>query len=286
MTDVTPEGTAQDQHDRTDQQDRSDQQLSEYWRGLVTGDHRMFNLMSRGFRRLPGSPRCKVCRAPLGGPASAMLRVAGLGRPSKMNPRFCNTCDVAAAKHPGGAEVELSMLFADVRGSTRLAEHMAPAEFRGLMNRFYAAANAVLIETDALIDKMVGDEVVALYLPMIGPDHAHHAVDAGLRLLEATGHADGAPWLPVGVGVHTGLAFVGTVGSGDTVTDFTAMGDAVNVTARLASVAGAGEVLVSDAAARAAELPLDGHERRTLHLKGRTEPLHVTVLRATVTTSA
>lgn len=254
-----------------------DQQLSEFWRRLVTGQHRSFTVMSRGFRRIPGSPRCKVCFAPLGGAMSPMLRVAGFG-PSKMNPRFCNSCEVAAARHPGGCEVEMSLLFADVRGSTSLAEHMPPSAFRTLINRFYAAANSVLIDSDAMIDKMVGDEVVALYLPML-PDGPRRAVDAAVALLAATGHADPeGPWIPVGVGVHNGTAFVGTVGSGDTVTDFTAMGDAVNVTARLASVAAAGEALISDAALHAAGLQVEDSEHRELMLKGRTESLSVRVL--------
>ena len=261
-TDFTPEGD-----------------LSEFWRKLVTGQHRPFNVMSRGFRRLPGSPRCKVCAAPLGGAMSPVLRVAGFG-PSRMNPRFCNSCEVAAARHPGGCEVELSLLFADVRGSTGLAERMPPSAFRGLMNRFYAAANAVLIQSDAMIDKMVGDEVVALYLPML-PDGPRRAIEAAVALLAATGHGDpDGPWIPVGVGVHTGTAFVGTVGTGDTVTDFTAMGDCVNVTARLASVARAGEVLVTDAATRAAGYDGGRSERRELALRGRLESLPVTVVTA------
>ena len=254
-------------------------ELSEFWRKLVTGQHRPFNVMSRGFRRLPGSPRCKVCSAPLGGAMSPMLRVAGFGA-SKMNPRFCNSCEVAAAKHPGGCEVELSLLFADVRGSTGLAEQMPPSSFRALMNRFYAAANTVLIQSDAMIDKMVGDEVVALYLPLL-PEGPRRAIQAAIALLEATGHADPeGPWIPVGVGVHTGTAFVGTVGTDETVTDFTAMGDVVNVTARLASAAGPGEVLVTDAAAQAAGFDGGGSERRDLSLKGRVERLPVTVIAA------
>ena len=254
-----------------------DAELSEFWRKLVTGQYRPYNVMSRGFRRLPGSPRCKVCSVPLGGSMSPVLRLSGFG-PSTMNPRFCNSCETAAARHPGGCEVELSLLFADVRGSTGLAEQMTPSAFRDLMNRFYAAANAVLIASDAMIDKMVGDEVVALYLPMLD-HHARRAVDAAVDLLAATGHGDpDGPWIPVGVGVHTGTAFVGTVGTGDTVTDFTAMGDAVNVTARLASVAGPGEVLVTDAATRAAGRQVGDAQRRELTLRGRSERLPVTVL--------
>jgi adenylate cyclase len=171
------------------------------------------------------------------------------------------------------------MLFADVRGSTGLAERMTPGDFSDLLNRFYEVAAAVLVEREAIVDKFVGDEVVGLFVPgMSGLDHAAKAIDSAVALLEATGHGlvDG-PWLPVGAGVHTGVAFVGSVGDKG-VTDFTALGDTVNTTARLASVAGAGEILVTRAAADAAGF-VGGSERRRLELRGRTEPIEVVVLR-------
>ena len=183
-------------------------------------------------------------------------------------------------QYPGGAEVELSMLFVDARGSTSLAERMTATEFSQLMGRFYRAATRVLIKTDAFIDKLVGDEVVALYLPLFtGGDHAGAAVQAAQELLRVTGHADKAgPWLPIGVGVHTGVAYVGVVsGAQGTVTDVTALGDNMNVTARLASSAGSGEALISDAAYDAADLDLGNATRRTLELKGKSEPFGVHV---------
>jgi adenylate cyclase len=151
------------------------------------------------------------------------------------------------------------MLFADVRGSTTMAERMSGEEFSRIMNRFYATATDVLIRSDAMIDKLVGDEVIGLYLPLFsGRQHARRAVQAARELLRASGHGDvGGPWIPVGIGVHTGVAYVGTVkGAQNTVSDFTALGDSVNITARLASAAGVGEALVSDAAWAAAEVAL------------------------------
>lgn len=170
------------------------------------------------------------------------------------------------------------MLFADVRGSTALAERMNALEFSRLMNRFYAVANSILVKTDAMIDKMVGDEVIGLYIPgWAGPGHARLGIQAAQDLLHATGHRDRAgPWLPVGAGVHTGVAFVGAVGS-EGVTDFTALGDAVNIAARLASQAGPGEILIS--AAAEAQMATDGLESRRLELKGRTAPVDVWALR-------
>ena len=186
-----------------------------------------------------------------------------------------------AKRYPGGAELEISMLFVDVRGSTRMAEGMSPASFGQLMNRFYKAATDVLIRTDAIIDKLVGDEVIGLYLPLFtGPNHARPAVLAAQELLLATGHAEEeGPWLPVGIGVHTGTAFVGTVGGAEgTVSDITALGDNMNVTARLASVAAPGEALISEVAYAAGGMDLGDLESRQLELKGKSEPISARVL--------
>jgi adenylate cyclase len=177
-----------------------------------------------------------------------------------------------------GAEVEISMLFADVRGSSKLARQMPTWDFTRLMNRFYNVSKEVLIEADAIIEKFVGDEVVALFVPlMTGPYHARRAVEAAKALLRATGHADGEqPWVPLGAGVHTGVAFVGVVGMKGS-SDFTALGDPVNIAAHLASQAAAGEILVTDATARAAEMMHAGLERRFVSLKG--HPVDALVLR-------
>jgi class 3 adenylate cyclase len=99
-----------------------------------------------------------------------MVRLVLKRRPSAKNPNYCDVCETFVRTHPGGAEVEISMLFADVRGSTTLAEQMRPTEFSRLMNRFFDCANRVVIDSDGLVDKLVGDEVVALYVPAIGPD--------------------------------------------------------------------------------------------------------------------
>ncbi len=176
------------------------------------------------------------------------------------------------------------MLFVDVRGSSGLAERMSATEFSRLMNRFYAAATDVLVKSDAMIDKLVGDEVVAWYIPLLtGPQHARPAVQAAQALLQATGHgAAGGTWLPIGVGVHTGIAYFGSVsGVGGTVPDWTALGDNVNIAARLVSAAGPGEALISDAAYAAAGLDLGQLEQRQMELKGRRESVGVRVVHAT-----
>jgi len=184
-------------------------------------------------------------------------------------------------EHPGGAEVPLTMLFADVRGSTTIAEKMSAREFSRLMNRFYTVASHVLIQTDAMVDRLLGDQAIGLYIPgFTGPEHPRKAIKAAQDLLRLTGHGDSrGPWLPVGIGVHMGTAFVGVVGGDDSTADFTALGDSVNITARLASEAGTGEILISDASYAAANLNLGDLEHQQLELKGKSEPIGVRVLR-------
>lgn len=228
---------------------------------------------------LPSSPRCKLCNSPFRSWGGFLMHLMGRDQ-SRYNPRYCEKCD--RFEHPGGAVIELTMLFADVRGSTTLAEQLGVYEFSQLMNRFYVTATDVLVRTDALVDRLIGDEAIGLYVPAFtGRQHPRLAIEAAQRLLELTGHRDPkGPWLSVGVGVHTGEAFVGIVGGVDgSPTDFTALGDNVNITARLASKAGAGEVLISDAAFTASGLDLSKLEQRQLELKGKSDPIGVHVLR-------
>jgi len=253
--------------------------VEEQWHQMLTDGEPGLRHFKHLMRLLPSSPRCKLCNSPFKGWGGILMRWMGRDR-SRYNPRFCEKCD--RFENPGGAEVELTMLFADVRGSTTLAEQMSALEFGRLMNRFYVVATDVLVSTDAMVDRLIGDEVIGLYIPgMTGHAHARLAIEAAQELLKATGHgARSGPWLPVGVGVHTGLAYVGVVGGTEgNPTDFTALGDNVNITARLASQAGPGEILISEAASTAAGLDLGSMEHRDLELKGKSGPTSVRVLR-------
>ena len=227
---------------------------------------------------LPSDPRCKLCGSPFKGWGGFIMHLMGRDQ-SRYNPRFCQKCEVY--EHPGGAEVVLTMLFADVRGSTTLAEQMSARDFSRLINRFYTVATHVLIQSDALVDRLMGDEAIGLYIPgFAGLEHPRRAIEAAQELLRLTGHRDAnGPWLPVGIGVHTGHAFVGVVGGEESTVDFTALGDNVNITARLASQAGPGEILISEAAYSAAGLNREDLERRQMDLKGKSEPIGVRVLR-------
>jgi adenylate cyclase len=255
-----------------------DTENEEFWREFLTHPDSGQAVGRRIFSRIPRNPRCRLCAAPFAGPGGAVMRLFGK-RASEANPNYCNSCGKILIKHHGGAEVETSMLFADIRGSTAMAETMSPTEYRALLDRFYTTASRVVFEHDGIVDKFVGDELVAEFPPLLsGELHAARAVEAAKALLHATGHTDaGGPWVPVGAGVHTGRAWFGAVGDGGHV-ELTVVGDSVNVTARLASQAGSGEILVSAEAADKAGLD-PNLERRTLELKGKQQPTRVVTLR-------
>lgn len=255
----------------------------ELWTRMLTGDIPRLRRMRRIWGALPSPPRCKLCNAPFRGPGGLLMRAIAYG-PSPLNRRLCKWCIRAAHKHPGGAEIEISVLFADVRGSTATAERMPPEEFSRLMARFYGAAARAIDQWDGIVDKFVGDSVLALFIPgFAGSDHAADAIAAARSLLKETGNDRSEPWIPVGVGVHTGQSFVGAVGEDDA-RDFTALGDTVNTAARLTSLAGPGEILVSTDAATAAGLTTAGLERRSLELRGREQCIDSWVARALAST--
>ena len=230
--------------------DRADEA---YWRAFLENPDSLMGVGRRLFSRLPADPRCQLCASPFAGVGGAMMRAIGK-KQSGVNPTICTSCEKQLLNRRGGAEVETSMLFADIRGSTALGERLSPSDFRETLNRYYSVASDVVYEHGGIVDKFVGDELVAAFPPFLGADHARRAVDAATELLRRTGHAgpDG-PWVPVGAGVNTGRLWFGTVGEGSHV-EITVLGDVVNTTARLASAAESGEVLVSLDAARAAGL--------------------------------
>jgi len=264
------------------QQLTSEASVDAIWREIfMTGERPHMRRMRRLYRWVPSEPRCAQCNMPFGGIGGALLRFVAKRGPSRLNPRTCNDCELFAQEHPGGAEVDVAVLFADVRGSTALAERVGARAFGTLIDKFYSAATHVLIDSDAMIGKLAGDQVQGFYFPgLAGPNYTNYAIDAARELLRATGHdkPDG-PWVPVGVGVHKGRAYAGAVGKQNGMMEITALGDAVNAAARLAQVAEAGEILISDDALDAAGVAPDDAERRELSLRGRSAALPVRVIR-------
>lgn len=248
------------------------------FRAVLTGESAELARMRGVLRRLPSPPHCKLCAAPFAGPGGFILRPFGFAR-SAVNPQLCNNCLRGFVKRGiTGAEIPVSLLFADIRGSTFVGESMRPTAFRAFLDRFYRLGSRAILEHDGLVDKLVGDEIIGLFFGGItGQRHASAAVISGRALIRAAAQPDATESgpMPVGAAVHTGTAYVGTTGPEGAVTDFTALGDAVNTTARVASEAVAGELLVTIEAATEAQLDWSGLGERQLTLRGRSAPITV-----------
>lgn len=230
-------------------------------------------------RLLPGSPRCGYCCAPFSGFGGALVRPLGY-LPSTKNPNLCATC--VESSPPGGTTLDIGVLFADVRGFTTLSEREGAAAATRLLRRLYADAEEVFFP-EALIDKVVGDEVMALYVPFLidrsrgrlGDGARQRVVEIMLRhareLLERIGYGTaGGPSVELGIGMDFGEAFLGHVGAG-AVHDFTAIGDVVNTASRLQHEAAGGEVVLSARLAQYLD-EVPGTAQK-LVLKGKGEPV-------------
>jgi adenylate cyclase len=232
--------------------------------------HHFFNI-------LPHDPRCKLCHAPFQGIGGMVVGALYGRRRSSLNPRFCNVCEDYAKKFPGGAEVEMSMLFADVRGSTALSEGMTPIEFQKLINRFYVGATKAIAEEDGLVEKLAGDAVAAFWgAGFAGKDYVARTVRAAQTIAREMKSQN----IPVGIGVHAGAAFFGAMGEENGLINISAIGEEVNTAARIASKAAAGEILVSEPALARAGIDSTGLESRSLELKGISEPVKAHVMYA------
>ena len=247
-----------------------------WWFWFTTNAFAVDKRLRRIFRMLPHDPRCKFCNAPFQGVGGIVARALFSKQRSALNPRFCNLCEAASREFPGGAEVEMSMLFADVRGSTALSETMSATEFSQLINRFYTRSTKVITEEDGLVEKLAGDEVAAFWgAGFAGPDYVRRTLKVAQNLSTVMARQE----IPVGIGVHSGIAFFGAMGTADGLTDITAIGDEVNTAARIASQAAAGEILVSEQALKQAGMDGSELEARSLDLKGISEPVLVRVMR-------
>lgn len=263
----------------------------EVWFNYLTGEwHEPFpdelrrgqnfiNFQRNIYSRLPSNLHCYHCGIPMTGMWGNALQFMG-SNPSSFSPRLCSGCEGMARYYESGAEVELTMIFADIRDSTPLAEEKGPAGFKEIINRFYKETSRKLIEHNAMVNRLMGDQVIALFVPrFVGENHARVALEAAQDLLRVTGHdnKDG-PWVPVGAGVHTNIAYVGAVGASDAVTEIAVLGSAANLCARLSSKAAAGEILISESSVKSGNLDVEGLETRSLELKGVSQPVSVNVV--------
>ncbi len=247
-----------------------------WWFWFSTNAFAVDKSLRRVMRTLPRDPRCKFCNTPFQGFGGMLARVLFRKQRSALNPRYCNLCEIASREFPGGAEVAMSILFIDIRGSTALSEKMSPTEFSQLISRFYSAATTEIIEADGLVEKLAGDEVAAFWgAGFAGPEYVKRTVEVAKTLLRVMEKQK----IPVGIGVHAGVAYFGAMGTAEGLTDISAKGDEVNTAARLASKAAQGEIVVSEQALKKAGIDGNPFESRSLELKGIRELVQVRVLR-------
>ena len=214
---------------------------------------------------------CVICATPLQGPLSLGFRAAGIHRSSR-NPNLCSRCGTHAEE---GRVVELTVLFADVTSFTELTQELGPERTHEVVDAFLKMASSALIAHDAFIDKYVGDAVMAfLNAPIARADHcaqavaSAHAILAGLPALRDRFGLD----LNASVGIASGWARVGRLGSADG-KDYTAIGDVVNLAARLEGVARAGEIVVDESVYQSVERSDALALPESIALKGFKEPV-------------
>jgi class 3 adenylate cyclase len=183
-----------------------------------------------------------------------------------------------------GMEREVSILFCDIRGFTHLSEGMKARDVVALLHEIFQLVSDRILENGGTIDKFIGDSVMAYFgAPMQQSDHASRAVSAAVDILAAldarnatTGDGDGPQdrHVELGIGVHAGPVVVGNIGS-DRRTDYTVVGDPVNVAHRLEKLARPGEILVSEAVQRVVRTERRLRFEGERQLSGREEPVHV-----------
>lgn len=267
----------------------------ELWRIIFGVGHPLLIEKQQRFRVQGLPPRCKLCFAPFGtGPGEAVG--ADIPAPSNRNPRYCSMCDVFIRANPGGARVHMSMVFADVRDSTVLAEQLELSEYVRVMNQFYRETSQAIIDTDGFMLEIVGDQIFALYPTGFSGVHAddasadesalvrarqiraaQKAIRAATTLSPSGRHRPAAA--PYGLAVHSADVYIGTIrGAEEGIVDVRVWGKEVNKAARMSAAAQAGEVLISDEACMLAGIDTNSMEHRDMQLKGLSGTAGVRVL--------
>ena len=181
----------------------------------------------------------------------------------------------------GGVNQTVTVLFADIRGFTRLSEHASPEAVVDLLNRYFTTMSEIILKHGGTVDKFIGDGLMALFgAPQATPDDAAGAISAAVAMQEAMKKlsaelGSGLGEVAIGIGLHTGEATVGYIGS-ERRSEYTAIGDTVNVSARLESHAKAGEILLSEETRNAAgDLPYVFVPREPLRVRNREQPVKI-----------
>ncbi len=242
---------------------------------------------------------CKGCWSrfrlpiPIRGFASLPLKLVGV-KASRMSPNLCTLCETMFQLLMKTKRVQISatILFADVRGYTGLSEALDSAEVADLLGEFYEVCSGPIWERDGIVNKLIGDAVFAIFnFPIDRDDHARMAVMSAIEIQARCMELNGTPSaagrerneLGVGIGIHTGNVTIGEIGQ--FCKDFTAIGEVVNVAARLQGAARPGEVLMSETVYEQVEDLLPEAVGRSYTLKGVSKPVQAYVLAPTANTS-
>ncbi|HJU55651.1 MAG TPA: adenylate/guanylate cyclase domain-containing protein [Pyrinomonadaceae bacterium] len=179
----------------------------------------------------------------------------------------------------GGASQIITVLFADIRGFTRLSEHANPEKVVQLLNKYFSAMTDIIFAHGGTLDKYLGDGLMALFgAPTATPQDATNALNAAVAMqrrvlsINQELRAEGLHEIGVGIGLHTGEAVVGYIGS-ERRSEYTAIGDTVNTASRLESNSKGGQILLSDAAAKAATSRYPLKQRDPIYVKNRAQPV-------------
>jgi adenylate cyclase len=238
---------------------------------------------------------CKGCwqhmhvPIPIRGPLSIPLKLFGI-KVSQMNPNLCTICETMFTKVKKKKQVIIpaTVLFADLRGYTRLSEHTEAMRVADILHSFYDECASAIWERDGIVNKFIGDAVLAIFnFPIMRQDHVRQAVLAGMeiqkrclekkKLMTTDSEGKDVP-IGIGVGIHTGNASIGEVGTA--YKDFTIIGPVVNMASRIQGAAQLGEILVTEDVYRHIEGLFPGAETRTCQLKGIENPVNAYLLRS------
>ncbi len=185
----------------------------------------------------------------LRGPLSLPYRVVGL-KPSRMNPNTCTFCELMFKRVMKATKITIdaTIMFADLRAYTQLSQEMSPAEMGSLLDLFYDECAAAIWDHDGLLNKTIGDAVMAVFnFPITQDDHPRQALAAAREIqqrLEARKKEAGLDF-GVGIGLQCGKVSFGEFGRSHR--DLTAIGTVVNTAARVQAAAAPGEILVTEA---------------------------------------
>jgi adenylate cyclase len=261
--------------DNMDEAMNQDSGNEELWRTIFQDGHPALTKQQWLHHLMPTEPRCRLCYSPFAGLGGWWQKTFRHRAPSSRNPHYCAACDEFINQFPGGANVDLSMLFIDIRQSTIYATHSTPADVNQRVNHFLDQATKIITDNDGFIMAFYGDCVVAVWPPgFCGKEHAAKAVSCANKLADTFAKDSLLAPIPVGVGVHSGTVFMGTVQAAKGLfRDVSVFGADVILTSRLAAEAKAFQVLISDVCWQHSGESLVEHASAFVSLKGFDEPV-------------